>query len=170
MSDATVTEAAAGAAPQPRISVWWKVLLVGSLALNLLFIGGGAARFLMHEPPGRMAGISEMQLIPRRFFGDIDGDRRRELASVFRSFRGDFREGRADRQRVARDLAAALQAEPFDEGKVKDAVAEFSQTSASLIGRGGAAAVEFIGKLTGEERNLLAKRILERVNRGPEPD
>ena len=54
MSEAPAT--ADSTAPLSRISIWWKILLVASLALNLLFIGGGVARFFFHEPPGRMAG------------------------------------------------------------------------------------------------------------------
>jgi len=36
----------------------WKILLVASLALNLLFIGGGAA-VLLPRAAGRMSGLSE---------------------------------------------------------------------------------------------------------------
>ena len=152
-----------------RVSIWWKILLVTSLALNLLFIGGGVARFFTHESPGRMAGISEMQLIPRKFFGDMDAERRRELSSFFRKFRGDFREGRADRKRLAAELAGALQATPYDAAKVRAVVDSINATSSGLIGRGGEAAVEFIAKLTPDERTKLALRILERVNKAPGP-
>lgn len=155
--------------PVSRVSLWWKVFLVGSLALNLLFIGGGIARYYFEEPPGRMTGISEMQLVPRKFFSDIAGERRRELAGVFRNFRGDFREGRADRRRVAAEIAAALEATPYDEAKLREAIAAFNESSAALINRGGEAALAFIAQLTPDERRLLARRILERVNRGPEP-
>ena len=38
MSEAPAT--ADSTAPLSRVSIWWKILLVASLALNLLFIGG----------------------------------------------------------------------------------------------------------------------------------
>ena len=167
MSEAPAT--ADSTAPLSRISIWWRILLVASLALNLLFIGGGVARFFFHEPPGRMAGLGEMQLIPRKFFSDVDAQRRRELSAMFRNFRGDFREGRAERKRLAAELASALEAKPYDEAKVRAVIAQINATSSGLTDRGGDAAITFIAALTPEERGKLAKRILERVNRGSGP-
>lgn len=153
-------------APPPRRFTWRSALLIGSLAVNLLFIGAAAARFFVHEPPGRMSGISEMQLIPRKFFGDLDSSRRSEMMAVFRGYRGDFRDGRDARRALAAALADALAAEPYDEARVKTAIADFNARSAHLVNRGGDAAMEFIGKLTPAERVLLSKRIRERVEGG----
>ena len=145
---------------------WRNALLIGSLALNLLFVGAAAARFFVHEPPGRMSGISEMQLIPRKFFGDLDSARRSEMMAVFRGYRADFREGREGRRALAGALADALAADPYDEARVKSAIADFNSRSSHLVNRGGDAAMEFIGKLTPEERVKLSKRIRERVDGG----
>lgn len=149
--------------PVRRPFPWLKVLLVASLALNLLVGGAAVARFFTHEPPGRLQGISEMQLIPRKFFGDLDGGRRKELMAVFRGFRGEFNEGREARKQLANALVAALAAEPYDERQTRAAVAAFNERSAALVTRGGDAAMEFIAKLTPDERKLLARRIAERV-------
>jgi len=157
------TDAPPGAPAASRFRTHWvSILLVLSLALNLLFLGGGVTRYMMHEPPGRMTGISEMQLIPRKFFGDISQQRRSELLAVFKDFRGEFRDGRAARQQLAVDLAMALEAEPYDAERVKQAVEAFTSRSSGLIARGGDAAVAFIGKLDDSERRLLARRIRER--------
>lgn len=136
-----------------------KVVLIASLALNLLFIGGAAAKYFTHGRIERMTGISQMQLIPRRFFGEVDGTRRKELLAVLRSFRGEFRDGRELAHEQTTVLATALEASPYDEAKVKAAVDMFSSRSASLIGMGGNAALTFIAKLTPDERLLLAKHI-----------
>lgn len=153
-------------APPSRRFNWRNALLIGSLAVNLLFVGAAAARFLVHEPTGRMSGISEMQLIPPKFFGDLDTARRSEMMAVFRGYRADFREGREGRRALAAALADALAAAPYDETRVKQAIADFNARSAHLVNRGGDAALEFIGKLTDAERVMLSKRIRERVDGG----
>jgi len=138
---------------------WLKVALVLSLSLNLLFIGAAAARFFVHHPPERITGISQMQLVPRKFFGELDRSRRLELLGVFKEFRGKFREGRKAARQDMVNLAVALEREPYDEAAVKAVVDAFSKTSSGLIEQGGQAALTFIRKLTPEERRLLAKHI-----------
>ncbi len=151
----------------PRRAFNWRAtLLIASLALNLVFIGGGVARFFVHERMGRITGISEMQLIPGRFFGDLGASRRAELLAIFKEFRDEFRDGRDARRQLAGVLADALEGQPYDEAKVKDAVQAFTARSSTLIGRGGDAALTFIAKLSGDERHLLAKRIRERSSGG----
>ncbi|MCB1379690.1 MAG: periplasmic heavy metal sensor [Alphaproteobacteria bacterium] len=142
------------------------ILLFLSVALNLLFIGAAVARYFVHEPHGRISGISEMQLIPRKFFGDVSASRRSELAQVFKGYRVMFRDGREARRKMAVDLADALAAEPYDEIRARSAILAFNQKGAELMGHGGDAAVDFIGKLSPEERKLLAQRIRERAGAG----
>lgn len=158
----TDAESVSSGPPPGRGIEWRSTLLVASLALNLLFVGGGAARFFMHEPAGRISGISEMQLIPRKFFGDLGMDRRSDMMAVFKGFRDEFRSGRDARRQLAADLAAALEATPYDAARVKQAVQAFTARSSDLINRGGDAALIFIAKLSDGERKLLAQRIRER--------
>jgi len=152
--------------PSPGLSLtptrgisWLKVALVLSLSLNLLFIGAATARFFVHHPMERISGISQMQLVPRKFFAELDRSRRLELLGVFKEFRGKFRDGRRAARQDMVNLAGALEREPYDEAAVKALVDAFSETSSGLIGEGGQAALTFIGKLTPEERRLLAKHI-----------
>ena len=158
----TDTQTAAPEAPPGRGFSWRGALLVASLALNLVFIGGGAARFVMHDQPGRMSGISEMQLIPRKFFGDLGMGRRGEMLAVFKGYRDEFRTGRDSRRQLALSLADALESAPYDEARVRQAVRNFTAQSSQLVGRGGDAALDFIAKLDDAERKLLAQRIRER--------
>jgi hypothetical protein len=145
---------------------WIKAALVASLAVNLLFVGAGVARFMVHEPPERVAGLSQVQLIPRKFFGELDGARKAELLGVFRAMGPAFREGRrAAREEIA-VLASALEAEPYDEARVKAAVDSFSARSENLVAAGGQAALTMIAKLTPQERKLLAQHIRQRNDRG----
>jgi uncharacterized membrane protein len=138
---------------------WLKIILVASLALNLLLVGGAAARFFIHGPPGHTAGFGDPQMIPRRFLSDLDSARRAELLSVFKDFRREFRDGRKRGREQMGKLASALEADPFDESAVKNAVGSFTDGGAALMRHGADAALVFIGKLTPDERKLLAKHI-----------
>ncbi len=145
---------------------WLKIFLVVSLGLNLLFVGGGIARFIAHEEPERMSGISQMQLIPRKFLGELDRGRRAELMKVFREFAPAFREGRKAVREETINLAAALDAEPFDATRVKTAVEAYSGRSSALVSDGGKAALTLIEKLSPEERKMLARHIRSRDTGG----
>ncbi len=154
--------------PSVRRIPWLKAALIASLAVNLLFIGAGVTRFMLREQPDRISGLSQMQIIPRKFFSELDGPRKAELLGVFREFRPAFRDGRrAARQEIA-VIAAALEAEPYDAARVKAAIDGFSARSESLVASGGQAALTLIERLTPEERKLLARHIRQRSERGRE--
>ncbi|MFN4142288.1 periplasmic heavy metal sensor [Aestuariivirga sp.] len=158
---------AAEPAPAARRRVpWLKLALVASLALNMLFLGAAAARFFVGGPEGRVSGISQAQLIPRKFFSELEMNRRRELLQVVKEFGPAFRAGRTAAREGALGLAAALEAEPYDEARVKAAVGAFSAKSTSLVGTGGEAALALIARLDAEERKLLAKHIRLREEKG----
>jgi uncharacterized membrane protein len=148
-----------GQASAPGSTDWLKLALVASLALNLLFLGFGIARFAIHQPMERFANSSQMQLIPRKFLGEVGGERRRELLQAFKSFGPAFREGRRNVRAEAAALADALDAEPYDPARVNAAVARFTSASAALMQTGGQAAEDVIGRLKPEERKLLARHI-----------
>lgn len=145
---------------------WLKTALIVSLAVNLLFIGAGVTRFVMRDPPDRVAGLSQVQMIPRKFFGDLDGPRKTELLGVFRQLSPSFREGRRALKADLAALATALDAEPYDAARVQAAVDSFSSHSQGLAARGAEGALTFIGMLTPAERKLLAAHIRQRDDRG----
>jgi hypothetical protein len=161
-----MSETGAAAATAPRRFNWLMAALIASLAVNLLFVGAGIARFMVDEPPERVAGLTQVQLIPRKFFGDLDGPRKAELLGVFREMGPAFRDGRrAAREEIAA-LATALEAEPYDAAQVKAAVDSFSTRSENLVAAGGQTALKLIATLTPEERKLLAQHIRQRAERG----
>jgi uncharacterized membrane protein len=153
------------AAPKRRWRIsWWSILLVVSLALNLLVGGAVAARFFFHPPIERLTGASYLQLVPRRFFIDMDRQRRDELLSLLRSYRDRFREGQKRTRDVAGSLADALDASPYDEAKVRTIVETFATNGSELLNLSTEAAMDFISRLTPEERARLAQRIRERAS------
>ena len=147
-------------------SRWWSALLIASLALNLFFGGAVATRILRHDGPERFVGASYTQLIPRRFFAEIDRERRRALLDILKQYRKDFRADREGTEAAAAKLADALLIEPYDVEKVKLVVNEFAGQTGKLAARGGDAALDMIALLTPEERNILAQAIRDRASHG----
>ena len=146
-------------------SRWWPALLIASLALNLLIGGAIATRFLTHGGPQRFIGASYTQLIPRSFFAEMPSDRRRVLLDILRQYRKDFRADRDGTESVAAKLVDALVTEPYDVEKVKLVVSEFAGQSGKLAARGGDAALDIIGRLSPDERKILAEAIRDRASR-----
>ncbi len=151
-------------APRPRR--WWTVLLIVSLAFNLLIGAATATRFFVKERIERVTGAGYIQLVPRKFLADLPGERRRELLAVFREFRDEFRDGRKAARDSAAKLADALDAEPYDEAAVKAVAGEFARSGGGMIAHGVEAAVQFVARLTPDERRQLALRIRERAAAG----
>lgn len=145
---------------------WMMVALVASLALNLLFVGAGVARYVASEGPGRPSISRHMQLMPRKFLTELDGPRRSEILAIVRNSEKSFQEGR----RVARgdiiSLADALDAEPYDPARVDEAIQRFSASSGALVREGRDAAHRVIAALSAPERKLLAKHLRLRESRG----
>ena len=146
-------------------SRWWSALLIASLALNLCIAGAIATRFYTHGGPQRFIGASYTQLIPRGFFAEMPSDRRRVLLDILRQYRKDFHADRQGTESVAAKLADALVTEPYDVEKVKLVVSEFAGQSGKLAARGGDAALDIIGRLSPDERKILAEAIRDRANR-----
>lgn len=145
---------------------WFKAALIASLALNLLFLGAGLARLMVHERVERVAGLSQVQIIPRKFFSELDRERKAELLGIFREFSPKFRDGRRAAREEVTVLASALEAEPYDVLRVKSAIDSFSAKNVALIASGADAAMTLIDRLTPEERKRLARHIRERADGG----
>lgn len=161
-----MTEIAPANPPASRRWTWWHVLLIVSLALNLLVAAAAATRFFIHPPSERMVGMSYLQLVPRKFFADLDRPRREELLAQVRGYRDRFREGQQKSKAVAESLADALDAAPYDEARVGAVLDQFTGNGVDQIGLGAKAALDFIARLSPEERVLLAQRIRERAKGG----
>jgi Spy/CpxP family protein refolding chaperone len=139
------------------------VLLVISLALNLVALGAIGTRAFVNERIERLAGPSHTQLVPRRFLADISKQRREELRQVFRGYRGAFRESRESLRAAALGLAGVLEASPTDDPAIAAKIDAFANAGTTIIGEGAKAARDMVAKLTPEERKLLGKRIRERA-------
>lgn len=142
---------------------WLMPLLVASLAFNLVIVGAAfSGRFWpMHGE--HVGGQRSADLLPRSFFGELDRERREELAAIFRARKPEFREHRRGLGDAATDFADALEAEPFDPRLAQSAISEHADRSRQLIDLGATVAGELAEALTLEERRALAVAIRHRL-------
>jgi uncharacterized membrane protein len=145
---------------------WLNVLLVVSLALNLLVAAAATARYFHQPPRERMAGLSYLQLIPRRFLSEVGHERRKELTEGLRAYRERYRLGNQDARKLAVAVADALAAAPYDEARLRAAIDDFNRNGTTVLGLGAEAALAFMRELTDEERLALARHIRERAESG----
>ena len=146
-------------------SRWWVVVLGLSLMANMLIAGAMIGhRFLGGGGDGNGRN-NIVQLVPRKFFGDLQGGRRHELMQFLRGQGDDFKSLRAETRATALKLADAL--DHYDAGNVKAVIDNFTTGSESLAARSGAVVVDLISQLTPDERAQLAAAIRDRDNKRP---
>lgn len=146
---------------------WKSTLLVISLGLNLVIIGMVVSHgFMEKRGPGRIQATSWSQLLPRGFFVQLEADRRRALLGDLKAHNNHFRKGRGQVRQQAAAVAAALEAEPYDPARVAAAITQFGDEGKRLMDEGSEVALGVIGKLTPEERKILAEEIRKRAG-GP---
>lgn len=150
-------------AKPPRRGRWIGILLLISLALNLLVAGFFIAHKLRPEKHRRITGPGYTQLIPRKFFFDVNPDRRAELVEAMRAHRKLFRGHRRELRGAAKLVADALEAEPFDQAALDAALQGFHGKSVELIDEGGRIGASFYAMLTDQERKQLGKRIRQKA-------
>jgi hypothetical protein len=151
-------------------SPWWKIIFGASLMFNLLIAGLAMGhRFGDGRQMGwrgeRMPGASLVQIAPNSFFSDLPRERRRELLGIVRGKMRDLRKGNPNDAALATKLAEVLENDTYVETEAKAAIEGFTIGADSRAGRSSAIALEFLAKLTPEERKSLAAAIRQRVER-----
>lgn len=147
-------------APKTRRWSWLWVVLIVSLAINLAIV----AAIVSHQAVGphrhrSITGPGFTQILPRAFFRELDRDRRKELVGELREHRRGFRELRKQLRKKARDVAAALRAQPYDAEAVTKALQAYEAEAQTMVVRGRSIAGNFFTRLTPEERKLIANEI-----------
>ena len=156
---------APGAPPEPaparrRAPLWMRVLLLASLALNLLVVGIVAGAIASRRAPDGVA-------IPRDpasalYFRALPHDHRDAFEAGMRREAERFRVDReALRAEVAATLAA-LRADPFDPAALAERIAAQRRGVAGRTAAGDRLLVERVAVMTPEERQAYADR-LERI-------
>ena len=147
----------------PKRRRWVGIVLLISLALNLLVAGFFISHKLKPERYKRISGPGYTQIIPRKFFYDVGRSRKDELVGAMRQHRRLFRDERRELRATAIKVADALNAEPFDRQALVDALAAYRAQAVHLIDKGGEIGIQFFDMLTPEERKLVSHRIRQKA-------
>ncbi|HEX2430376.1 MAG TPA: periplasmic heavy metal sensor [Aestuariivirgaceae bacterium] len=147
------------------------IVLLASLAFNLLVLGAIGSHFLFEKQPTRerYSGPAFTDILPRTFFLALDPERRRALAERFAGDRKAFRDGRRDMRQAAIKVADTLKAEPYDAAETEAALARYDAISRSMIDRGATVSRDLVATLKPEERTLLADKIRDRAEHPRRP-
>jgi uncharacterized membrane protein len=147
------------------------IVLLASLAFNLLVLGAIGSHFLFEKQPTRerYSGPAFTDILPRTFFLALDPERRRALAERFAGDRKAFRDGRRDMRQAAIKVADTLKAEPYNAAETEAALARYDAISRSMIDRGATVSRDLVATLKPEERTLLADKIRDRAEHPRRP-
>ncbi len=144
--------------------VWMRVLLVASLAANLLVVGLVAGA-VFNGPPPRESGRSPGDVASTIYFGALPPDARREVTRMMWRHARDFREGREMLRTEVGNTLALLRAETVD----KDALVASVRSQREQLGQrrelGDRLFIDYVAGMSLEERRAYADRIEEMLQR-----
>lgn len=141
----------------PSPSRWLKPLLIGSLALNLLFVGGMAsAAWRHHHGHGRFGGSGgDVSLMG--FVNELPADRQQSVGDQLQAARDAVKPLRQEIRDAWTASNTVLTAEPFDKAKAKEAAARLLAAEVKFKTAVSDALLDTAEKLTPEERKTLQK-------------
>ena len=165
-------------APEPmapsRTPRWVKIVLVLSLAFNLLIVGIAAGGFAGKDRKGGHRGGPDRisvpgDLAPRAFIAAIPMEDRHDLATAFRD-RVRPEEGRREELRArVQSLLVALRAEPFDPTAISVLMMEQRSAILERQEKGQAVFLEYLTDLSAEERLAFAEKLEKSIRRSQRP-
>lgn len=127
------------------------ILLVCSLAVNLLLIGGIVGRFAFDKRPTRPLPDHAGWIIRQ-----LDEDRRQELRDELAPDFRSMRDLRRSLRKSQADFEAAITAGDFDRERTARALAELRQSQLAWQSASHDQMVELLSRLTPEERARAA--------------
>jgi uncharacterized membrane protein len=155
---------APAAAPTP--SRWQRWLFVGSLALNLLFIGGLAGLWFKGPPPhgGPHRGPSPTAFGLMKFSRDLPPERRDVVRKPLREARAPLRALRAELVQARRKAAEVLGSSDYTTEALQAAMTSVADLESRMRQVGRDTLVSAIRELTPEERRRLAEAWTQRLD------
>ncbi len=144
-------------------SKWPVVVLIVSLAVNLLLIG-----FLLGQSRNDGPRLDPTQMFPR-WARTLPEERRESLRPVLREHFRNIRPQLRDMRRHQRSLYEAIAAEPFDPETVREALEQMHQANSTLQTSTYDSFVDFLSRLTQEERRQFATAPPPRRHERPKP-
>jgi uncharacterized membrane protein len=154
-------------APRKTDGRWMKVLLVVSLALNLLVAGALIGAVLGHDRAERR----ERSEVPREFMrspflGALDGEDRRAVGRELMREEGSLRQNRAELRARFERLLAAIRAEPFDRAVIEAILDEQRAAGARRLELAEEAVLDRLSAMSPAARAAYADRLDRSLRRG----
>ena len=139
-----------------------KYVLIGSLALNLLFIGAVVGMgFKHHHGPGSHRGPHFSLFGLTRVLPD---DRRKEVVDILKAQHDEMRPMRGELQKARYAAAESLAAEPFDRAAVENAIAVVAEKERALRQATLDTFLSQAARLSADERRQLSERWRKRAD------
>lgn len=159
--------------PDPKVTAKTprtiKLVLVASLALNLLVLGAVSGAVLSGKGSKDQRVQMSHGLTP--YVRALDKEQRRALGGEFRSKGGKFRVSRDDVRTAYAPVLTLLRAENFDAVAFQAAMDAqsnaFRDQNRSRDTAGRAGLVKVVGSMSTQERAAFAQALSEALERGP---
>ena len=152
------------AKPASRTPLWLRLVLLCSLALNLLVAGTVAGHLLREEPRGRVPRVDRIEG-PMTFA--LSREDRREIGQALRKEYRNNRPSRGEIEAEYKGVIAALRADPFQPERVEQAFARQRDAAVSRMEIGQKLLMERLTSMTPAQRLDFADRLEEGLKRGP---
>jgi uncharacterized membrane protein len=165
LSDSSTSPAAPRGIPR-----WVKVVLVLSLAANLLVAGmmlGAVMGRDRHFDRGETRTGMPREFVRTPFLAALDPDDRRAVGRALMRDAGPLRENRAELRERFERLLAALRAEPFDRAAVEALLEEQRLAGARRLEIAEVVLLDHLEALPPEGRRDYADRLDRSLRRGP---
>jgi uncharacterized membrane protein len=135
------------------------VILIVSLAVNLLFIGGTIGFFLQEKPgpkfPTHLGKVLE----------NLDSEKKGVMRQRLKEFREQSRPLHRDMRREQRALAKVILSDPFDQAAAREAFSRTQDSQIALQTHMFEQMVEVMADLDRRQRAALMRRVFRENNR-----
>lgn len=152
---------------EPKTVRGIKMVLIASLALNLLILGAVAGVMMRKDKPlardGSPAGMSSFGMPYLRALSKED---RRQISEDLRAKGFDRRAARSDRRAHYEQVLTALRAKPFAAEALENALAQQRAAATSTLETSQAAWMAHVTKMSQEDRAAYADRLQQVLERG----
>lgn len=152
-------------AAAPSVRGWTRIILIVSLALNVLFVGLFAGAVLRDGPPGRGNRLGELNMGPV-----TEAFSAQERDQVRRAFLRAWPDMRAQRNEMQGDVAALMQvlrAPVLDRAALEAIFARQSDRSQRRLQQGQVAVLDVIAAMSPEARLAFVDRLEAALKKRP---
>jgi len=147
--------------PESKSPTWMRVLLIGSIALNFIFVGLAGGAILKASNDGGPA--QNLGRLGGPILSGFDQSHRSDLRKQFFSKRDTFRELRRGVGGADQELREALLAEPFDPEAFQEALNGRRDALALAVDEVNSMILDVVSRMSDEEREAVAEIMAERI-------